>query len=107
LASILFFIKLFWTVHMNFHAKSGVYSSKNEWVMLNLVFGDCCRAYDQPTHKAARFAPASNSQVWIIYKQSGRPVWIIYKQSSWRCICSALYIFCSAQWNFIKALILF
>ena len=30
---------LVWTVHKNLHAKSGLCSSKNERVMLNLVFG--------------------------------------------------------------------
>ena len=33
---LLYFV---WTVHTNFHAKSGLCSSKNERVMLNLVFG--------------------------------------------------------------------
>ena len=34
----------------NFHAKSGLCSSKNEWVMLNLVFGssDACAATSVP-----------------------------------------------------------
>ena len=31
---LLYFV---WTVNTNFHAKSGVCSSKNEWVMLNLA----------------------------------------------------------------------
>ena len=33
---LLYFVR---TVHTNFHAKSGLCSSKNERVMLNLVFG--------------------------------------------------------------------
>ena len=32
-----FFKKFVWTVHMNFHAKSGLCSSRNELVMLNLA----------------------------------------------------------------------
>jgi hypothetical protein len=32
---LLYFVR---TVHTNFHAKSGLCSSRNEWVMLNLVF---------------------------------------------------------------------
>ena len=51
-------------VHMNFHAKSGLCSSKNELVMLNLVFGAWRRPHrpcEQPTYRAARFAPANNN----------------------------------------------
>ena len=33
--------------HTNFHAKSGLGSSKNEWVMLNLVFGSLTTAWWQ------------------------------------------------------------
>ena len=33
------FLQFVWTVHINFHVKSGACSSKNDWVMLNLVFG--------------------------------------------------------------------
>ena len=45
---------------MNFHAKSGLCSSKNEQVMLNLVLGTGGAAitYGQPMYRAAGFAPA-------------------------------------------------
>ena len=48
------------TVHMNFHAKSGLCSSKNEQVMLNLVLGTGGAAitYGQPMYRAAGFEPA-------------------------------------------------
>ena len=39
------------TVHTNFHAKSGLCSSRNEWVMRNLVFGAIpCRAVPPVTN---------------------------------------------------------
>ena len=60
--AVILFLEFVWTVHTNFHTKSGLCSSRNEQVMFNLVFGaePCCRACDQPTYRAARFAPANN-----------------------------------------------
>ena len=49
---------IFWAVHTNFHAKSGLCSSTNERVMLNLVLG-AGASCDQPTYRAARFTPAN------------------------------------------------
>ena len=46
-AAIALVLVFVWTVHTNFHAKSGLCSSKNEWVMLNLVFGSLTTAWWQ------------------------------------------------------------
>ena len=84
LAAILFFcshfilaailvVEFVWTVHTNFHAKSGLCSSKNERVMLNLVLGGgACGACacDQPTYRAARFAPAKNDWLMAILENN-------------------------------------
>ena len=51
-SAILLFIH---SVHMNFHAKSGLCSLKNERVMVNLVFCvmPCRPSCDQPMYKAS------------------------------------------------------
>ena len=56
---------------MNFHEKSGHCSSRNERVMLNLVFGAKLfqsvpfHACDQPTYRVACFAPAKNKYITL------------------------------------------
>ena len=92
------YFSLSWTDHMNFHAKSGVCSSKNEGVMLNLV----CLACDQPMYSGfvlnwrlhlsslhfeerinLRVVPTSWNNIGCHYRRQNHPRLLCNGQSGW------------------------